>query len=152
MYKRQTLIRALLGRFSGISRGLLKLAPVSLSLVRQQYADNRGTLPDFAETHQLSREVLLNNLRKLGMPRADFATPIEHLSMGQQKKVEVARSLATPAALYIWDEPLNYLDTYNQDQIIAAVRQYQPTMLFVEHDEHFIDQVATKVIRLHPLL
>ncbi|WNX03886.1 ABC-F type ribosomal protection protein [Lacticaseibacillus rhamnosus] len=149
---KSTLIRALLGRFSGISRGLLKLAPVSLSLVRQQYADNRGTLPDFAETHQLSREVLLNNLRKLGMPRADFATPIEHLSMGQQKKVEVARSLATPAALYIWDEPLNYLDTYNQDQIIAAVRQYQPTMLFVEHDEHFIDQVATKVIRLHPLL
>ncbi len=89
---KSTLIRALLGQFNGISRGLLKLAPVSLSLVRQQYADNRGTLPDFAETHQLSREALLNNLRKLGMPRADFATPIEHLSMGQQKKVEVARS------------------------------------------------------------
>ncbi len=106
------------------------------------------TLP---ETHQLSREALLNNLRKLGTPRADFATPIEHFIMGQQRKWKWPL-LATPAALYIWDEPLNYLDTYNQDQIIAAVCQYQPTMLFVEHDEHFIDQVATKMIRLHPLL
>ncbi|MDN6221555.1 MAG: ATP-binding cassette domain-containing protein, partial [Lacticaseibacillus paracasei] len=130
--------------------GHLPLAPVSLSLVRQQYTDNRSTLVDFAKQHQLSRETLLNNLRKLGMPRADFNTPIEHLSMGQQKKVELARSLATPGALYIWDEPLNYLDTYNQDQLVAAIKHYQPTMLFVEHDEHFIEQVATKIIRLQP--
>ncbi|HAJ54078.1 MAG TPA: ABC-F type ribosomal protection protein, partial [Lactobacillus sp.] len=61
------------------------------------------------------------------------------------------RSLATPASLYIWDEPLNYLDTYNQDQIMAAITRYQPTMLFVEHDEHFINEIATKVVRLTPL-
>ena len=127
---KSTLIRALLKQFTGMQSGHLTLAPVSLSLVRQQYTDNRGTLVDFAKQHQLSRETLLNNLRKLGMPRADFNTPIEHLSMGQQKKVELARSLATPAALYIWDEPLNYLDTYNQDQLVAAIKHYQPTMLF----------------------
>lgn len=147
---KSTLIRALLKQFTGMQSGHLTLAPVSLSLVRQQYTDNLGTLVDFAKQHQLSRETLLNNLRKLGMPRADFNTPIEHLSMGQQKKVELARSLATPGALYIWDEPLNYLDTYNQDQLVAAIKHYQPTMLFVEHDEHFIEQVATKIIRLQP--
>ncbi|MDE3314543.1 ribosomal protection-like ABC-F family protein [Lacticaseibacillus zeae] len=148
---KSTLIRALLGHFTGTQTGLLTLAPVALSLVRQQYPDNRGLLPDFAEKRHLSLEALLNNLRKLGMPRADFVTPIEHLSMGQQKKVEVARSLATPASLYIWDEPLNYLDTYNQDQILTAINHYQPTMLFVEHDEHFINEIATKVVRLTPL-
>ncbi|HAJ54079.1 MAG TPA: ABC-F type ribosomal protection protein, partial [Lactobacillus sp.] len=89
---KSTLIRALLGHFTGNQTGLLTLAPVALSLVRQQYPDNRGLLPDFAEKRHLNLEVLLNNLRKLGMPRADFATPIERLSMGQQKKVEVARS------------------------------------------------------------
>ncbi len=82
---KSTLIRALLKQFTGMQSGHLTLAPVSLSLVRQQYTDNRGTLVDFAKQHQLSRETLLNNLRKLGMPRADFNTPIEHLSMGQQK-------------------------------------------------------------------
>lgn len=40
------------------------------------------------------------------------------MSLGQQKKVELAASLATPAELYLWNELLNYLDTYNQDQLL----------------------------------
>ncbi len=48
--------------------------------------------------------------------------------MGQQKKVELARSLATPAHLYIWDEPLNYLDTYNQEQLIDLIQAYKPPL------------------------
>jgi lincosamide and streptogramin A transport system ATP-binding/permease protein len=37
--------------------------------------------------------------------------------MGQRKKVELAKSLAQKAELYIWDEPLNYLDVFNQKQL-----------------------------------
>lgn len=48
------------------------------------------------------------------MARTTFNILIEDMSMGQQKKVELARSLLTPVQLYIWDEPLNYLDTYNR--------------------------------------
>ena len=69
--------------------------------------------------------------------------------MGQQKKVELARSLATPAHLYIWDEPLNYLDTYNQEQLIDLIQAYKPPLLFVEHDHHFIEQVGSKIIQLN---
>lgn len=79
-----------------------------------------------------------------------FHTPIEQLSMGQQRKVALAQSLITPAQLFIWDEPLNYLDVFNQDQLLTLIQQTPPTLLVIEHDQHFIDQIATKQVTLTP--
>ena len=84
---------------------------LQISLVRQDYSSNHGLLRDFAKEHQLNYEQLLNTLFKLGLSRETFQVPIEQMSMGQQKRVELAKSLVEPAQLYIWDEPLNYLDT-----------------------------------------
>ncbi len=70
------------------------------------------------------------------------------MSLGQQKKVQLAASLATPAELYLWDEPLNYLDIYNQDQLIELLHHVHPAMLIIEHDQNFINQIADKVIEL----
>lgn len=82
------------------------------------------------------------------MVRSTFNVPIEQMSMGQQKKVELARSLAQPTHLYLWDEPLNYLDTYNQEQIIKLIQEIRPPMLIIEHDKNFIDHVATRKIQI----
>ena len=89
-------------------------------------------------------------LRKLGMDRQTFTTRIEDMSMGQQKKVALARSLVEPAQLYLWDEPLNYLDIENQDQLIQLLQEDRPPLLFIEHDRHFIDAVATSKVKLEP--
>ena len=70
------------------------------------------------------------------------------MSQGQQKKVEFSKSLGSPAELYIWDEPLNYLDVFNQQQIEAMLTRFKPTLLFVEHDRTFVEAVATKIITL----
>lgn len=148
---KSSLLHALLGTFSGEMVGRISYPPaLSFSLTRQMYADNTGTLKKFAAAKHLDYQALLNNLKKLGLERDAFTTPIEHLSMGQQKKVELARSLVTPANLLVWDEPLNYLDLYNQDQLTTSILAYQPTMLFVEHDQDFIAKVATQVIQLRP--
>lgn len=61
----------------------------------------------------MAYQAFLNNLRKLGMEREVFHNKIEQMSMGQRKKVELAKSLSQDAELYIWDEPLNYLDVFN---------------------------------------
>ena len=71
------------------------------------------------------------------------------MSMGQRKRVELAKSLTTPAELFIWDEPLNYLDVFNHEQLEQVIKLIQPTMLLVEHDETFLKHVATQVIKLH---
>ena len=69
-------------------------------------------------------------------------------SAGQKKKVLLAASLCQSAHLYIWDEPLNYIDLFSRIQMEELILQYRPTMVFVEHDQAFTDKVATKVIEL----
>ena len=60
----------------------------------------------------------------------------------------IASSLLTPAHLYIWDEPLNYIDIFSRMQIEKLLNAYQPTLLFVEHDVRFRELVANKTLAL----
>ena len=51
-------------------------------------------------------------LRKLDFSREQFEKDMGDYSAGQKKKVLLAGSLCTPAHLYVWDEPLNYIDVF----------------------------------------
>lgn len=146
---KSSIIQCLLGQFKGeISGEIVQPQGVTISYVRQNYEDNQGTLQEFSEEYRLSYQDLLNNLRKLGIERTVFNNRIENMSMGQRKRVELAKSLATPAELFIWDEPLNYLDVFNHKQLEEVIQSIQPTMLIVEHDTTFLKNVATKIIQL----
>lgn len=70
------------------------------------------------------------------------------LSTGQRKKAALARSMLTPAHLYVWDEPFNYLDVDAREMTEAAVLSSSSAMIFVEHDEEFVNRVATRTVRL----
>ena len=85
-------------------------------------------------------------LRQLDMDRVQFEKTMENYSEGQKKKVLIAGSLLTPAHLYIWDEPLNYIDVFSRIQIENLILKFQPTMLVVEHDVRFRDKIATKIV------
>ena len=76
--------------------------------------------------------------------------PIESMSPGQRKKIELARSFLTPADLLLWDEPLNFLDIDAREAIEDVVLRDAPTLVFVEHDAAFVDRVATKTVELLP--
>jgi ATPase subunit of ABC transporter with duplicated ATPase domains len=54
----------------------------------------------------------------------------------------------TPAHLYLWDEPLNYIDVFTRMQIEELLLDFQPTMLLVDHDIRFQEQIATRVIKM----
>ena len=60
----------------------------------------------------------------------------------------LARSLCQSAHLYVWDEPLNYIDLFSRIQIEDLILEYQPTLLFVEHDLAFQRRTATQVLQL----
>ena len=62
-------------------------------------------------------------LRILGLERTQFSKDISDFSQGQKKKVLIASSLMTPAHLYIWDEPLNYIDVFSRMQIEKLILQ-----------------------------
>lgn len=132
-----------------ISQGKLDIVKgLKISYLSQNFIEYSGTLSQFAEKEKISYENLLNILRKMGFPRESFATKIEEMSMGQQKRVAIAKSLVEEADIYLWDEPANYLDVFNQDQLISMLRKEQPAMLLIEHDKYFISQVADKRIKL----
>ena len=58
----------------------------------------------------------------------------------------IAKSLCEKAHLYVWDEPLNYIDIFSRMQLEKLILEFQPTMLFVEHDRAFCEKVATNVV------
>ena len=69
-------------------------------------------------------------------------------SSGQKKKVLIAESLCRKANLYIWDEPLNFVDIISRIQIENLIVKHKPTILFVEHDISFVEKTATKIIEI----
>ncbi|WP_265457301.1 ribosomal protection-like ABC-F family protein [Enterococcus sp. HY326] len=146
---KSSLLAAILAGFAGEQRGEIYLPQgLLISRVRQNYENNQGKLIDFAAAEGLDYPQFLNNLRKLGMERNVFDNDIQEMSMGQRKKVELAKSLSQTANLFIWDEPLNYLDVFNQDQILGLLKSVQPTMILIEHDSRFVEAVADKIISL----
>lgn len=77
--------------------------------------------------------------------RVQFEKDIKDFSGGQKKKVLIAKSLCEKAHLYVWDEPLNFIDVYSRMQIEQLITEFAPTMLLVEHDSVFRDTVASKI-------
>jgi len=119
-----------------------------LSYLPQETAHLQGSLTHFAQDHQVEETLLKTILRKLGMPRLQFDQPLETFSDGQKRKVLLAKSLCQRAHLYVWDEPLNFLDLDARRQLEALLQTAAPTLLFVEHDRAFCENIATKTIHL----
>lgn len=121
---------------------------LTISYVSQNTSFLMGTIQKFCVQQGLNESLFCAILRQLDMERAQFSKNMEDFSEGQKKKVLIAASLLTPAHLYIWDEPLNYIDVFSRMQIEKLILSYQPTMLIVEHDVRFREKIATKVIDL----
>ena len=119
-----------------------------VSYVNQDTSFLHGTIKGYCKDAGLDETLFFTALRQLGFERTQFIKDIEDFSEGQKKKVLVAASLITPAHLYIWDEPLNYMDVFSRMQVEELILKYRPTMLLVEHDVRFHEKVATGVIRL----
>lgn len=119
-----------------------------ISHVAQSPEDFSGTPGEYADSRGVDRSLFLAILRKLGFERVQFEKQVEELSAGQRKKLMLARSLCQQAHLYVWDEPLNYIDLLSRRQIEELILQYRPTLLFVEHDRAFCRTIATGRVEL----
>ena len=129
--------------------GELSLAPgLQVSYVPQDTSFLRGPLEDFIRERGIDESLFKAILRKLGFSREQFGRNLEDFSGGQKKKALIAASLCEQAHLYVWDEPLNFVDIDSRLQIEELLRNFAPTMIFVEHDRAFQEAVATKVISL----
>jgi lincosamide and streptogramin A transport system ATP-binding/permease protein len=107
-----------------------------------------GTVKEYASENGIDETLFMALLRKLDFPRVQFEKKIEDYSGGQKKKILIAGSLCKKAHLYIWDEPLNFIDVFSRMQIEELILKFKPTMILVEHDKAFMEKTATKIVEL----
>ena len=132
-----------------IREGVLECASgLVISYVNQDTSFLQGDIAAFCKSRGLDQSLFLALLRQLDMERTQFAKPLESFSEGQKKKVLLAASLLTPAHVYIWDEPLNYIDVFSRMQLESLLLEYAPTMILVDHDVCFREKIATRVVEL----
>lgn len=132
-----------------LKKGRIELPDqIIISYCSQDTSMLRGTIREYAEKNEIDETLFMALLRKLDFSRIQFEKRIEDYSGGQKKKVLLAGSLCKQAHLYIWDEPLNFIDVFSRMQIENLILKFNPTMILVEHDKTFMEHTATKVIRL----
>lgn len=72
------------------------------------------------------------------------------LSGGEKARLVMARMLFDPPNFLVLDEPTNHLDMATKDMLVAALAQFEGTMLFVSHDRHFLAALSNRVLEVTP--
>jgi macrolide transport system ATP-binding/permease protein len=150
-----SLLRLLSGMLSP-DNGMIQFAPS----VRLGFLDQEGeTLNQHQraiESYQavldtpLPEREVLAELHRSGL-FSDTTLPmkrVSELSVGQRRKLGIARLIASRANLLLLDEPTNHLDLQSIEALEDALLNFRGTILAVSHDRRFIDKVAMRVWHL----
>ncbi|EDK34341.1 ribosomal protection-like ABC-F family protein [Clostridium kluyveri] len=70
------------------------------------------------------------------------------LSGGERIKVSFAKLFVSKANVLLLDEPTNYLDMQSTEALENIIKTYEGTVLFVSHDNKFINSVADSLMLL----
>ena len=144
---KSSIIKAILQK--NLQKGKIELPNgLIISYCAQDTSHLHGTIQEYAAENDIDETLLMALLRKLDFSRIQFEKRIEDYSGGQKKKVLLAASLCKQAHLYIWDEPLNFIDVFSRMQIEELILKFKPTMIMVEHDKIFMEHTATRVVKI----
>ena len=145
---KSTILKLILGEDLKYTGNLYRGSRMKISYVSQETSFLKGKLSDFAKNNNIDESLFRAILRKMDFSREQFDKDLSSYSGGQKKKVLIAKSLCERAHLYVWDEPLNFIDVLSRIQIEELILEFHPTIIFVEHDMVFSETIANKIIKL----
>lgn len=138
-----TLLKLLAGKLHGT--GIRKKGGISIAYVTQEPTERRGDVKAGVKAdYRRFKELCM----LFDVPPDFERRPLETLSSGELKKVDIARTLAENHQILFLDEPLNYMDVQFKVQLEEALSEESLTLVFVEHNEEFGERVANRVIEL----
>jgi ATPase subunit of ABC transporter with duplicated ATPase domains len=85
-----------------------------------------------------------------GFSGDDVEKPCRVLSGGEKARLVMAKMLFDPPNFLVLDEPTNHLDMATKEMLVAALAEFEGTMLFVSHDRHFLAALSNRVLELTP--
>lgn len=113
------------------------------------------TVTDFlykeADFDRLDFNLLYQLAEDLDFPLADFEgkrQSLKSLSGGERLKLQLIRLLSYEPDLLLLDEPSNDLDLETLQWLESFIRRSQKTIIFISHDEQFLEATATAILHL----
>jgi ATP-binding cassette, subfamily F, member 3 len=145
-----TLLRLVAGELKP-DRGRIALGhEVSLAYFAQHHSDwlnPRNTVIE--EVYQIVPHATVGYVRSVCgaflFSGNDVDKPIGVLSGGERARVSLAKLLVKPGNFMLMDEPTNHLDIESSETLIHALKRYDGTLLFVSHNQSFVNSLATKI-------
>jgi macrolide transport system ATP-binding/permease protein len=145
-----TLLRVLAGDLAPDTGTVVR--PRQLGHLPQEPAsapDRRTLLAGFAAGRPGFPEEYEKELLALGLFRAaDLGVPVSALSIGQRRRLELARLVSRPADLLVLDEPTNHLSLSLVEEVEEALSGYPGAVVVVSHDRRFRSGFAGSVLEL----
>lgn len=148
-----TLLRIILGLEQPDS-GTVFLSPSAkigyLDQEQETLDPNQTVFQIFSQGLTGQESDLRASLHKYGLfKNEEVLQPISTLSIGQRRKLQIARLIATRANMLLLDEPTNHLDLASVEQFEAALREFSGTVFAISHDRYFAEHVATELWSFH---
>lgn len=78
----------------------------------------------------------------------DLLKPVASLSVGQQRKLQIAQLMSARANLLLLDEPTNHISLDVLEQFEAALVEFPGAIVAISHDRRFIERVAQQIWEL----
>lgn len=141
---KSSVLKALCGVGGSLTGDVSIASGLTISYVPQATEGLSGSMRSFIQESGIDETLFKAILRNMDFGRELFDQPLDAMSQGQRKKLLLARSLCIPAHLYVWDEPLNYIDVFSRVQLEELITGFEPTILLVEHDAVFLQNVCTR--------
>lgn len=78
----------------------------------------------------------------------DVFKPVSVLSGGEKGRLALVKLLLDPPNVLLMDEPTTHLDMSSTEALIAALKQFEGTIIFISHDVYFIRSLAEKTLHI----